>query len=80
MAQSFRIDLTEIEGEREFPCPTCGEMISPDDESDIVYDILEIGTGEDGDLREIIIQCEKCGSTIHITGFGLLEELGYSDE
>ena len=35
------IDLTKINGEGDFTCPTCGTIISPEDQSDEVYNILE---------------------------------------
>jgi len=64
----FTIDLSKIEGKGDFPCPNCGVGISPDDESDEVYSILE--TKVHGDtLEELVIQCNKCGSKIRLTGF-----------
>jgi hypothetical protein len=83
MKQSFRIDLREIEGEGEFLCPTCREIISPDDESGMTYDILEIGTEEDGMMHEVVIQCRTCGSVIRLAGFEALaetENLEYLDD
>jgi hypothetical protein len=66
--QIFRIDLTKIEGDGDFPCPKCGTVISPDDETEQVYTIVD--TKMRGDiLEELIITCNKCGSKIHITGF-----------
>jgi predicted RNA-binding Zn-ribbon protein involved in translation (DUF1610 family) len=66
--QIYRIDLTKIEGDGDFPCPKCGTVISPDDESEEVYTIVD--TKMQGDiLEELIINCSKCGSKIHITGF-----------
>ena len=35
------LDLTKIDGNGDFPCPTCGVTISPEDESEDVYIILE---------------------------------------
>jgi len=83
MEQGFHIDLREIEGEGEFLCPTCGAIISPDDESAMAYDILETKTDEDDVLEEIVIQCKACGSTIHVAGFEALaemESLDYLDD
>ena len=66
--QIYKIDLTKIEGDGDFPCPKCGAVISPDDESEQVYTIVD--TRMRGDiLEELIINCNKCGSKIHITGF-----------
>jgi len=64
----FTVDLTKIEGEGDFPCPKCGVTISPEDETEKVYSILE--TRVKGDtLEELIILCKKCGSEIHLVGF-----------
>jgi len=83
MAARFKVDLREIEGEGEFLCPSCGQLISPDDESGITYSIIEIGEKEDGEVREVTIQCMKCRSAISLVGFEALEEtknLDYLDE
>jgi len=69
------VDLTKIEGEGDFPCPSCGNLISPDDESGLNYEIVDIKTDRQGRLRELIIICKKCGSEIHLEGFELLDEL-----
>jgi predicted RNA-binding Zn-ribbon protein involved in translation (DUF1610 family) len=37
---SYKIDLTKIDGDGAFPCPKCGTMISPDDESEEIYKII----------------------------------------
>jgi hypothetical protein len=61
------IDLTKIEGDGTFPCPKCGAVISPDDETESVYTILETKFKGDS-LEKLVIQC-KCGSEIHLVGF-----------
>ncbi|MEM2917466.1 MAG: hypothetical protein QXN63_03820 [Candidatus Bathyarchaeia archaeon] len=67
-AQVYKIDLTKIEGDGSFPCPKCGVIISPDDESESVYEILD--TKFKGDcLEELVIMCHKCGSKINLVGF-----------
>jgi len=67
-SQVYRIDLTKIEGDGDFPCPNCGAVISPDDETEDVYVILE--TKLKGEvLQELVIQCNRCKSKIHLTGF-----------
>ena len=64
----YVIDLTKIEGDGSFPCPKCGALISPDDETETVYTILETKMrGEE--LEELTIQCKVCGSKIRLTGF-----------
>lgn len=67
----YEVDLTKIHGNGEFKCPKCGVKISPDDETEKVYRILEpkvVG----GNLQELIIQCQKCRSHIRVTGFSHL--------
>jgi len=64
----YKIDLTKIEGDGDFPCPNCGVVISPEDESEDVYVILETKL-RDENLQELVIQCNRCKSKIHLTGF-----------
>ncbi|MEM0058345.1 MAG: hypothetical protein QXG58_00395 [Candidatus Bathyarchaeia archaeon] len=71
---AYTIDLTKIDGDGAFPCPKCGVIISPDDESDEVYEIVDTvvrGTS----LAELVLQCKKCGSTIRLVGFLQLSEI-----
>ena len=64
----FKIDLTHIEGDGDFPCPKCGNIISPDDQTEEAYRIVD--TKMKGDiLEELVVVCSKCGSRIHIVGF-----------
>ena len=64
----YTVDLTKIDGDGAFPCLECGAIISPDDESEEVYTILE--TKVKGDkLAELILMCKKCGSKIRLVGF-----------
>ena len=65
LRQEFRINPAEIQGEGEFPCPTCGAMISPDDESGITYDILEIEE-QNGLIEQATLRCNKCRTIIHL--------------
>ena len=70
--QIHKIDLTKIEGSGDFPCPSCSTMISPEDETEDIYTVLDTkmnGAGADADLEELTIQCNKCGSQIHLVGF-----------
>lgn len=64
----YTIDLTRIDGDGSFPCPKCGVTISPDDETDEVYHIVETKVvGEE--LSELTLQCNRCGSKIRLVGF-----------
>ena len=62
------IDLTKIDGDGAFPCPKCGTVISPDDETEEVYQIVKTRVKND-ELTELILMCNKCGSTIKLVGF-----------
>jgi len=62
------VDLTKIDGDGAFPCPKCGTMISPDDETDETYQIVETKIKND-ELTELILTCNKCGVTIRLVGF-----------
>lgn len=66
------LDLTKIDGNGDFPCPNCGIIISPEDETEDVYTILEEKVRNDA-LEEMLIQCNKCRSQIRLTGFSILE-------
>ena len=67
----YEVNLTKIQGDGEFRCPKCGINISPDDETDEVYCILET-TVRNNFLDELVIQCQKCKSEIRLTGFSIL--------
>ena len=64
----FKINLAAIEGDGSFPCPKCGTVISPEDETEEAYQIVDTKVVND-ELVELIIACEKCRSTIKLTGF-----------
>ena len=66
------LDLTKIDGNGDFVCPTCGVTISPEDESEDVYVILEEKVTDDI-LEEMVIQCNKCSCRIRLTGFSALD-------
>jgi len=64
----YTVDLTKIDGDGAFPCPKCGSIISPDDESEEVYQIVETKVKND-ELAELMLTCNKCGTTIKLVGF-----------
>ncbi len=64
----YTIDLTKIKGRGDVKCPKCGISISPDDENEDVYTILE-PVVRGNYLEKIILKCIKCESQIHLTGF-----------
>ena len=71
---SYKVNLAKIEGEGDFPCPKCGTMISPDDETEDVYTVVDIIVGDDENVETMLIKCNKCGSLIKLSGFEALPE------
>jgi len=65
---TYIVDLFAIEGEGSFSCPKCGMTISPEDETDENYTIIDNKVAND-ELAELVIACGKCGSIIKLTGF-----------
>lgn len=64
----YQVDLKELQSEGDFPCPNCGALISPEDETEDVYTILDtIVNGED--LEALVIECNHCKSKIRLIGF-----------
>lgn len=64
----YQVDLTKIQGEGDFPCPGCGIIISPEDETEDVYRIVSTKVSGD-ELQELEIQCNRCKSKIRLIGF-----------
>ncbi len=64
----YTVNLATIKGDGSFPCPNCGTSISPDDESEETYQILDTKLLDD-ELAELIISCGKCRRIIKLTGF-----------
>jgi len=65
---AFTLDLTTIEGDGAFPCPKCGAVISPEDETEETYKIVDTKIVND-ELVELVVVCRTCGSTIKLAGF-----------
>ena len=68
----YQVNLTELQGEGDFPCPGCGVIISPEDETEDIYRI--VSTKVNGqNLEELVIQCNRCKSKIRLVGFDVPE-------
>jgi hypothetical protein len=67
------VDLTKIEGDGSFPCPKCGAVISPEDETEEFYKILDTKVVDD-QLTELVVECGSCKSVIKLTGFQQMVE------
>ena len=68
----IEINLTKIDGDGDFLCPKCRIAISPDDETENVYTIIEEKIRNDN-FEELIIQCNTCETKISLTGFPALD-------
>ena len=65
---NYTVDLTKIDGDGAFQCPKCSAIISPEDETEEVYTIVETKVKKD-ELTELILKCNQCGSKIKLVGF-----------
>lgn len=70
----YRMELDEINRNGSLPCPGCGAHISPDDQTEEVYTLLDVNMNGAG-LDEIVIRCNRCRSQIYIAGFQKAEQL-----
>ena len=70
----YKVDIAKIEGNGDFPCPKCGAKLSPEDQKEAAYSIKEIKTRRDR-LEELVIQCNRCESLIHLASFKLLDAM-----
>jgi len=66
----YQVDLTELQGEGDFTCPSCGVVISPEDETEDVYKIVNTKVNGEA-LEELVIQCNRCKSKIRLVGFNI---------
>jgi predicted RNA-binding Zn-ribbon protein involved in translation (DUF1610 family) len=59
--------VEQVNEDGSFKCPKCNAIISPDDETEDAYKILETKMVED-EIAEIIIECRACGTIITLAG------------
>jgi hypothetical protein len=65
----YTINLGNVDSEDgSFPCPNCHVSISPDDETEDNYEIMDTKVVND-ELAELVIACGKCSCVIKVTGF-----------
>jgi hypothetical protein len=69
----YIVDLAKIDGKGDFLCPGCGAQISPDDQTENTYSILEPKVNGIF-LEEVLIHCNRCGNHINLVGFPLEQE------
>lgn len=70
--KTFRVDITKMQGEADIQCPRCKNLISPDDQSEEAYSIVDTIMGEEDELIRVVIRCNKCDSIINLEGFEAL--------
>jgi predicted RNA-binding Zn-ribbon protein involved in translation (DUF1610 family) len=63
-----KVDISQLDSEGSFPCPKCGTQISPDDESEEVYKILDTKVVND-ELVELVVSCNTCSTVTRLIGF-----------
>ena len=64
----YNIDLARTEENGDFLCPSCGVLISPDDETGETYSYLGPKVRKDV-IVSLLIRCNNCGNKISLTGF-----------
>jgi len=62
------IDLIKLRTSGNFPCPECNTTITPEDDMDESYEILDAKTSGK-QIKHIIIKCNSCQNNIKIVGF-----------
>jgi len=76
---AYKIDLTKIDGNGDFFCPRCMSTISPEDNTEEAYSLLEPKVISN-DLEELLIRCNICASHILLTGFSLLQKVEMTED
>ena len=78
-AEQYVINLNELPVRGRHPevirCPGCKVKIDPKDVTNKNYKIAKIEE-KDGNLGDMILECNGCDSRIRITGFEYLEREG----
>jgi len=64
----YIVNLLTVEGNGSFACPKCGITISPEDETEKNYTIINPKVVNE-ELVELVVACGKCGIRIVLTGF-----------
>jgi len=62
----YSLNIDSIADDGSFNCPKCGKPISPEDESEKNYKILDTKVFND-ELSELVISCNKCCSIIKLS-------------
>ncbi len=70
--KTFRVDIAKMAGGADIQCPRCNNLISPDDQSEEAYSIVDTILGEEDELIKVVIRCNRCDSIISLEGFEAL--------
>ena len=65
------LDLSLTGQNGDFLCPQCGLLLSPDDETEENYSIVET-TVNHNELESVLVQCRRCMREIRLIGFSNL--------
>jgi hypothetical protein len=68
----YTFSFSSLENDGSFICTKCGTKISPEDETNENYEIIDTEI-YNGEIAELIITCGKCGSILKLTGFQQIE-------
>ncbi|MDR1993204.1 MAG: hypothetical protein LBQ98_06910 [Nitrososphaerota archaeon] len=65
---TYTIELDTAKSDGTVTCPKCNTAISPDDETENNYKIIDIKINKT-QITKLSLICNKCNSTINLTGF-----------
>jgi hypothetical protein len=70
----YVINVGDANSDGSFACPKCSAVISPEDETENTYEIVETKIVNE-ELAELVVSCGKCKSTIKVTGFNKIIDI-----
>lgn len=73
-AKHYIVDIAHLDEDGTFHCPICKTVISPDDETEDAYQILDTKMANH-EIAELVIACRTCSTVITLTGFQNLVDL-----
>jgi len=68
----YTVNFSSLANDGSFICTKCGTKISPEDETNENYEIIDTEI-YNGEIAELVITCGKCGSTLKLAGFQQIE-------
>jgi DNA-directed RNA polymerase subunit RPC12/RpoP len=70
----FEVEVKDLDQNGAFPCPKCESEISPDDDSEENYVIINTKTKGD-QLISLTFECKKCRTRTLLKGFPEFEQM-----